>query len=125
MDASILAADFLASSRFTYVEMRAALASSFKARKLARSGDSLSQEVYDALLRSFDRHWRDYVKINLSPTLLVQAGHLAGQHYLSGSDAVQLSSALALRKSAADEVRFSVSDTRLRAAAISEGFVVI
>ena len=125
VDSNIYKADRLASSQFTYVEARAALASAFRAGRLSRSGNILTAEVYRDSLQDFERDWRTYLKIPKSTRLLTVAGDLADNHGLTGSDAVQLASAVNLRSEALEEVQFSVADNRLKTAAIAEGFVVV
>jgi predicted nucleic acid-binding protein len=125
IDGAGVMADRAASAQFTYVEMRAALASARRDKRLARNGVTLDGTAYAAVIAAFDKDWSNFIRVRLSNRMIEAAGVLAEKHALTGADAVQLTSAMELVKQTYDEVRFSVADQRLRAAAINEGFEVL
>ena len=122
---SVARADWLASSRLAYVEIRAALARALSAGRLAREGSLLDAGVYSQLVREFRRDWQNCIKVGVSARLLTQAGELAAKHGLKAADAVHLASGIRVRDLSVEEVLFSVADADLREAALAEGFVVV
>jgi predicted nucleic acid-binding protein len=125
VDEGVLVADGTASAQFTYVEMRAALAAARRDRRLARSGVTLDGSAYSTAIAAFDSDWSHFIRIRLTNRMIKAAAVLAERHALTGADAVQLSSALELVRQTYEQVKFSVADQRLKAAAINEGFEVL
>lgn len=107
-------ADAIGTSLITYVEARAALARAWRAGRL-------DQKAYKAALRGFELSWTGFISVDVSESLVRQAGELAERHELRGYDAVQLASALVLKREIGESVVFSASDDRLMEAALSEG----
>lgn len=83
-------AGFVAASRLAYPETRAALAAA------ARGGRLTTPQLADATRRA-ERLWSDLRVVEMTGGLARLAGELAPQYALSGTDAVHLASALALR----------------------------
>ncbi len=79
----------LAVSRFTYVEVRSALAA-------ARRAGRLSPSEHDRAVESFDMAWKTYAIVELDEPIGKRAGSIAETFGLRSGDAVQLASALAL-----------------------------
>jgi uncharacterized protein len=125
VDFNVARADRLATSQFTYVEVRAALARAFRDKRLTRSGDVFTSTTYAGTIAAFARDWRSYIRASVSGSLIRTAGQLADKHTLRAGDALQLASAIYLRSRLLDVIELSVADNRLRSSAISEGFVVV
>lgn len=113
------AADAVATSRVTYAEVRAALAQARRDRRIE------SEEDYQRAVQDFRRDWQSYTVLAVSERLVRQAGDLAEKHALRGYDAVQLASALELKRRIPTEVRFSSYDIRLKRAAEAEGLMAV
>jgi uncharacterized protein len=124
VDFNVARADRLATSQFTYVEVRAALARAFRDKRLTRSGDVFTSTTYAGTIAAFARDWRSYIRASVSGSL-IRTGQLADKHTLRAGDALQLASAIYLRSRLLDVIELSVADNRLRSSAISEGFVVV
>ena len=62
--------------------------------------------------------------VELSTPVVLEARALLVRHPLRAGDAIQLASALLLRRELAEPVTFAVYDDRLKAAAKVEGLVV-
>lgn len=99
--------DAAVSSRLAYPEVRAALAAA-----------SRNHDLDDAGLRRAEAAWEEYWSavrpVELTEEVERQAGRLARQHALRGSDAVHLASALALADS---DLLMAVWDIRLHVGA--------
>ncbi|MDA8393473.1 MAG: type II toxin-antitoxin system VapC family toxin [Actinomycetota bacterium] len=96
--------DAAVSSRLSYCEVRAALAAAGRDHRL----DFDAQQQAEA---AWEEYWAAARPVELTETIAIHAGHLAGQHALRGADAVHLASALAV---SVDELLFAVWDQRLR-----------
>lgn len=77
-------------SWLSYPEVRSAIA---RARRSERLTDDEVVEAYDKL----DDLWQSFVLIEVSPRIARIAGVVASRYPLSGTDAVQLASALMVR----------------------------
>lgn len=77
------------SSRLAYPEVRAALSAAHRNLDLDRGG--LEQAEH-----SWEEFWAATRPVELTPAVERRAGELAGEHALSGADAVHLASALAV-----------------------------
>jgi predicted nucleic acid-binding protein len=104
----------LAASRFTYVEVRAALAAARRAGRLSRS-------EHDRAVDSFDVEWRNYSIVELDEPVGRRAGSIAETFGLRAGDAVQLASVLELDR---DTTVIVAWDLQLRAAASAAGVPV-
>jgi uncharacterized protein len=107
--------DLPLSSRLTYPEVRAALAAC--ARRGVLSGGELR-----AAVRTWERMWDATQPVELTAATEQHAGRLAERHSLSGADAVQLASALAVTH---EELVVVGWDERLRLACAAEGLTVV
>ena len=112
--ASLVRAPLAATCRVAYVEVRAALARAAREKRIP--GRDL-REVTGAL----DQDWGSYVIVEVTESLVREAGELAEQHGLRGYDALHLASALTLVEEGASEVAFACYDTLLDGAARKEG----
>ena len=108
------AAVALATSRFSYVEVRAALAA-------ARRAGRLTRVEHDRAVESFDVAWRGYEIIELDESVSTRAGAIAETFGLRAGDAVQLASILELDR---DTTVIVAWDVQLRAAAHAAGVAV-
>lgn len=104
----------VASSRFTYVEVRAALAA-------ARRAGRLTPFEHDRAVASFDLAWTGYAIVELDEPVAERAGVLAGSFGLRAGDAVQLASILELDR---DTTIIVAWDLQLRTAAHAAGVAV-
>lgn len=105
------ACDAAVSSRLAYPEVRAALAAGGRAERLG-PGEQLHAE---SLWEGF---WAATRPVELTEAIAADAGALAAQHSLAGSDAVHLASLSAVGSTG---TLFAVWDKRLRAAAQATG----
>jgi predicted nucleic acid-binding protein len=110
-------AEFIATSRISYAEARAAL--DF-ARRDSRRAPRLSEPAYVSAVAALDRDWPAFFRIDIAEDLVRNAGNLAETYHLKGYDAVQLASAIALKARIDDEVLFSTWDRALVRAARRE-----
>ena len=104
----------LAGSRFTYVEVRSALAA-------ARRAGRLSPLEHDRAVESFDMAWRTYAIVELDGPVGRRAGSITETFGLRPGDAVQLASALALDR---DTTVIVAWDLNLRMAGQAAGVAV-
>jgi len=104
--------------RLAYVEARAALAA---ARRLER----LDEPGYARAVSAFERDWKRYHVIEVTPSLIEMAGGLAERHALRGYDAVHLAAALALNDRLAADGGLIAFDAELARAAASVGLRVL
>ena len=104
----------LAVSRFTYVEVRAALAA-------ARRAGRLTSFEHDRAVESFDAEWRSYAIVELDEPVGKRAGAIAESFGLRAGDSVQLASILELDRDTTVVVAW---DVRLRSAAHAAGVAV-
>ena len=103
--------DAAVSSRLAYPEVRAALAAAGRYHRL----DADDQHRAEAAWEEF---WAATRAVELTESITVHAGELAGLHALRGADAVHLASVLAI---GAAETLFAAWDKRLRAGAETAG----
>jgi predicted nucleic acid-binding protein len=104
----------LAVSRFTYVEVRSALAA-------ARRAGRLSPFEHDRAVESFEMAWRTYAIVELDGPVGNMAGSITETFGLRAGDAVQLASALALD---GDTTVIVAWDQNLRMAGQASGVAV-
>lgn len=107
-------AEALATSVVAYAEARAAFA------RLVRSGRTDARH-HARRLRRLNQDWDDYVRIELTPELVREAGDLAELHGLRGFDSIHLASGLWLKERSAAALIFVAYDRRLHAAAALAG----
>ncbi len=102
----------------TWVEVASAISRKARARDLPRAGGRLK-------LAELERHVRrEYVRIHLRLPVLAESVRLMTRHPLKASDAIQLASALAVRRAARtvrSEFSFVSADARLLEAARRDG----
>ncbi len=106
--------DAAVSSRLAYPEVRAALAAAGRAGRL--DGDQQRHTE-----RAWEGYWAATRAVEFTEAVALRAGELAGEHALRGADAVHLSSALAVGRSA---LVFAAWDQRLGAGALAVGLVL-
>lgn len=99
-------------SRLTYIETLAALAS-------ARRSGRMSAATHRLAVADFKGLWAALDIVDLSEEVATDAGEIAETFGLRAGDAIQLASARRLRN---DSITFVAWDTRLRAAAEASGF---
>lgn len=103
--------DAAVSSRLAYPEVRAALAAAGCARRLSAADQTRAEAAWED-------YWAATRPVELTESVTVHAGQLAGLHSLRGADAVHLASLLAVGGA---ETVFAVWDQRLRAGAKAVG----
>ncbi len=102
--------DIAATSIIAYAETRAAFA--------RRCRDKvLSPVEYRNIVTDFNSDWSDFVIINTSNDLILQAGEMAERYALRGFDSIHLSSAMTLKNKTQSEISFSCFDSKLNFAA--------
>ena len=109
-------ARIVAASRLAYVEARAALA---RACRESRIDPSALQQAVHAL----QEDWPKLFVIEVNAEVAQQAGDLAQTHALRAYDALQLASALVLKRRVDTDVRFLSFDVGLTHAARAAGLV--
>jgi predicted nucleic acid-binding protein len=107
-------AEALATSVVAYAEARAAFG------RLLRSGGTGPRQ-HGRRLRRLNLDWDDYLRIELMPEVVREAGDLAELHALRGFDSIHLASALWLKERTASALAFAAYDRRLHTAAALAG----
>ena len=108
------AATFISTSVVAYPEVRASLA------RIRREG-RLAPSEYERTKGKLERHWPEYLTIEVTDRVSRSAGDLAEKHGLRGFDSLHLASYLALRGEGLDEpVAFSSFGGALNRAARRE-----
>ena len=126
VDSNVNSADRIVSSAIAYVESHAALAAGRRdGAKTTRAKRRLTVSRFNDLLTQFEAFWSTVGPLSVSTDVIAIGSQLAHRHSLSGSDAIHLASAMQLRQTTPESINFSVDDSRLAAAARSEGFVVV
>jgi uncharacterized protein len=108
----------VASSLIAFVETRAAFA------RRRRTGE-LRPDDHRRLTQEFETDWNQYVKIDVTESLVLDAARLAEAHGLRAYDAIHLASALALRGRVSEPPTFACWDRGLRAAVGREGLELL
>lgn len=108
------AAERLVSSRLSYVETRAALASARRSRRV-------SSRLADIAQAQLDQRWRKLLVVELDGPLSHAAGDVADSFGLRAGDAIHLASALELGD---PELVMASWDRALRQAALDAGLAV-
>lgn len=106
--------DAAVASRLAYPEVRAALAAAGRADRLDPTDQRRAETAWED-------YWAATRPIEVTETVTLHAGRLAGQHALRGADAVHLASLLAIGTAA---TLLAVWDQRLRAGAQASGVQV-
>jgi len=104
----------LATSMVAYPEARAAFA------HLLRTGRTTVRQ-HARRMRRLNTDWDGFVRIELTPELIREAGDVAELHGLRGFDSIHLASGLWLKERSAAAVVFMAYDRRLHAAAALAG----
>lgn len=109
-----LAAGHSATARLSAVEVASALA------RRCREG-AFSSTERDRALAALERDLATLRVVELSASVVEEARSLLLRHPLRAADAIQLASALLLRRQLGVKVEFAVFDDRLKMAAKAEG----
>jgi len=104
------AADAVATSAVTYVEMRATLARLHRERRL-------TTPAFSAAKRQLDRQWPALLVLTTSDDLLATAAELAESHGLRALDSIHLAAFQELLACIDDDLELSTFDDRLAQAA--------
>ena len=102
-------------SRLAVPELSAALASAERSGRIDRAGARIARDEWRRYLDALD-------VVEVSADIADHAAGLAVAHPLSGADAVQLATALALSES---ELVLATWDRRLATAALAEGLAIV
>jgi predicted nucleic acid-binding protein len=113
-----LAAGPAATARLSAVEVASALA-----RRCLEGAFSPAER--DRALLALERDFTALRAVELSSPVVLEARALLVRHPLRTGDAIQLASALLLRRELGEPVTFAVYDDRLGAAAKAEGLAVV
>jgi uncharacterized protein len=113
-----LAAGPAATARLSAVEIASALA------RRCREG-AFSAAERDRVLAALEADFSVLRAVELSTPVVLGARTLLVRHPLRAGDAIQLSSALLLRRELSEPVTFVAYDDRLAAAAKAEGLAVV
>jgi hypothetical protein len=107
-----------ATSRLSAVEIASALA------RRCREG-SFPPKERDRALEALEQDLSALPLVELSTGVVAGARGVLTRHALRAGDAVQLASALFLKRELGEDVTFAAYDERLRAAAAAEGLTVV
>jgi uncharacterized protein len=113
-----LAAGTAATARLSAVEIASAIA------RRCREG-AFSPAERDRALAALEADLQALRVVELSTRVVLEAQALLVRHPLRAADAIQLASALLLRRELGEPVTFAAYDDRLKAAAKAEGLGVI
>ena len=113
-----LAAGTAATARLSAVEVASALA------RRCREG-AFPPAERDRALAALELDLNALRTVELSTPVVLEARALLVRHPLRTGDAIQLASALLLRRELGEPVTFAAYDDRLKAAAKAEGLVVV
>lgn len=113
-----LAAGLSATARLSAVEVASALA-----RRCREGAFSVAER--DRALAALEDDLSALRVVELALPVVAEARVLLVRHPLRAGDAIQLASALLLRRELAEPVTFAAYDDRLRSAARAEGLTVV
>ncbi len=108
----------IATSKLTYPEILSAFMRKHRAGELV-------QKPLRSVIDQFESDWKHFFIIEFHDDLFPAIKVLIEKYPLKGADTVHLSSALWLRHTAREDVKFVASDLNLRKAAESENLHVI
>lgn len=109
--AEVAEAELIGTSSVAYAETRAALARARREKKLSAAALGVAKQAFDV-------DWPHLVRVELTDSILRDAGELAEAFSLRGFDSIHLASFLLLHQNASDvKWRFSSYDDRLNRAA--------
>lgn len=111
---SISQADLVGTSLISRPEVAAALAKAIRVRVL-------KQEDAFASLQSFRKDWENFLRVEVSESVVSRADILAWEHHLRGYDSVHLASALIWQEALRDQVTMATFDQHLWRAAEEVG----
>jgi len=117
VEAAVVAAERLVSSRIAYVETRVALARAWRDARI-------SAAVFAAAKSEFEGSCQTAFVVEVTPAIVRDAAELGDKHPLRSFDAVHLASAVDFRANEQRDVTFMTAARRLRDAALAEGFEV-
>jgi predicted nucleic acid-binding protein len=109
----VQAADSLASTLISYVEMRSVFS-----RRLREK--LLTTQEFRRALDVFESDWKWYAKVQVEEDVILSAGELAHKHHLRALDAIHLASALKVQNEFEEPIAFLSADKRLLTAAHRE-----
>ena len=107
------------------VEVPAALWRKFRMGDLGRRHTAFLVEVFEADFEGTRREPPRFSIVSLHDRLLREAAGLVGSQGLRAYDAVQLATALAVRRSDSEARSFACFDRTLRTAAAAHGFALV
>ena len=113
VDILVQSAETVATSCIAYAEARAAFARRFRE-------EAFLLDEYNRLIEVFEGDWSRYLTVNVTDSLIREAGDLAEKHSLRGFDSIHLASALTLHRELAAPIVFSCFDERLSKATAKE-----
>ncbi|MGI9863080.1 type II toxin-antitoxin system VapC family toxin [Moorella naiadis] len=108
----------VATCKIAYAEARAALARGHRE-------NALNDELYTGAVVALKDDWRNYFTIEVSDTLIEQAGELAAEHQLRGFDAVHLAAVLILKQQVKENITVACWDKRLWQALQAKAFTLL
>lgn len=108
----------VATCKIAYAEARAALARGHRE-------NALNDELYTGAVAALKDDWRNYFTIEVSDTLIGQAGELAERHQLRGFDAVHLAAVLILKQQVKENITVACWDKRLWQALKANAFALL
>lgn len=108
----------IVTSQVSYPELRSVFA------RLKRDRRAIHGSYRDVLIELISS-WAEYLVVTFDAELSQQAGNLTESHPLSGLDAIQLGSALAVSEGLGQKPLFATWDRKLWQAAKSEGFQLV
>jgi len=117
VQSAIEQAEAVATTTVSRAEVVAALAKAVRMQVIGK-------EDAEAMVRSFNKGWRDLVRTRVTERLDKHASELAWSHGLRGYDAVQLASAAAWQQAIGRNVTLCAFDLRLWEAALVIGLLV-
>jgi hypothetical protein len=115
----------VAVAQLARVEVPAALWRKQRMDELSADDAALLTADFEADYYGTDSQLPRFAAVAVSGTLLDQAARLCASHGLRAYDAVQLSSALAVRRAEEGRTAFAAFDRSLRTAAAAEGFELV
>jgi predicted nucleic acid-binding protein len=116
--AVVAEAETVMTSWLSYAAMRAALGAAHRAKRFP------TEAAFRRARLDFESDWLDYIKIDVTKEIVIDAGSLAEKHSLRGADAVHLASVLAAMRQLTNIFEISTWDAGLRRALVAEGLVL-
>lgn len=108
----------VATCKVAYAEARAAMARGHRE-------NAFNDELYTEAVAALKDDWRNYFTIEVSDTLIEQAGELAEQHQLRGFDAIHLAAVLILEQQVKENITVACWDKKLWQALKANAFALL